>query len=314
MDDLEQFAERLRAACPGLTIKVSATGNLSIRGVLGRKGFVKLAKERIGRIKKSERDRLRRERRSFLDLSSGSLYLDEEGLYLMIRLPKAKAIQLSPYQCALLGAILTNGGSTWFTEGLKGAQTRLTRRVRLEFGITVQPMAMSRFIDALRRKKIIETGSRPTWDAGKALETLREDFRASSLGNEAFYPGRPSEVEATLRAELGGRFSPGVAAALNATTGAWIEPRDYLVDRGALDLVPSLLGPELAEVPSSDRTRGTRERPFVVIRSTLRTPLRLLTAGGETLQPILALCVAEQAASPVARQVAQEALRKWVES
>jgi hypothetical protein len=212
---------------------------------------------------------------------------------------------LSPYQCALLSAILERDGREWFERGLTGPQVNLIRLMKLELGVEVSPMAMSRFLGALRTKGITRAGDKTKLVPQKALASLREDFRLSAVGRAETYAGDYRVIEARLEEQLGKRFARGVADVLLKETGSWIEPRDYLVDRSALPIVQETLG---SSVPRAYKGE------VVVIRAALRVPLGLLTLGQPSLQPLLGLAEAARSNSPVARQTSLEAWKKRVQA
>ena len=298
MGELTNFAGRLGQECPTLDVQVSRN-ELAIDSGGAR---VRLRGDQISKLDARERRRRRREGTSYLDLGTGSLYVDEPGLFLYLRLPPSARSRLTPYQCALLAAILDDGGSEWFVSGIAGPQVDLIRRVKLELGVEVPPMAMSRFLDALRRKGVLRSHRKASWKRAKAFDSLRDDFRLSAVGRADTYAGDYLEVEKEFAEQLGGRLARGVADALTRQTGAWIEPRDYLVERGALSTIQELLG---GPVP-----RGY-EGTVVTVRPALRVPLRLLTLGTDSLHPILGIAEALRMDSPVAREAGREAWERW---
>jgi hypothetical protein len=298
MADLAQFASRLSQRCPTLDVAGSAK-ELTVRR--GGKTVRLRAGEEVSTFDARERSRRRREGLSYLDLGTGSLYVDEPGLFLYVRLPRSAASRLSAYQCALLSAILDGGRREWFELGIAGSQVDLIRLVKLELGIEVSPMAMSRFLEALRTKGIVRGDGRARLVRQRAFRSLREDVRLSAVGRAETYAGDYRVVEERLDEQLGSRFARGVADVLLRETGAWIEPRDYLVDGSALPGIRSSLG---SPVP------GGYKGEVVIVRPALRVPLGLLTLGRRSLQPLLGLAEAARSDSPVARQAGLEAWKK----
>ena len=197
-----------------------------------------------------------------------------------------------------MAAILDRGERGWFAGGSSGSQVELIQRVKLELGIEVAPMAMSRFLSALQGRGILRLEGDRGWRRDLAYDSVKEDFRLSAIGRASTYAGDHQQVEDALVESLGGRFARGVADVLSQETGAWIEPRDYLVDRSAIGLVQERLG---GPVP-----RGY-EGSVVVIRPALRVPLVLLTLGGPAIQTALGIAEALKMESPVAGQAAREA-------
>ena len=298
MQDLEPFARRLRQACPTLDVALSRGQLVLARGPLE----VRLRRgKQISTFDASERTRRREGGITYLDLRTGSLFVDEPGLFLYLRLPPFAGARLSPYQCALLAVLLEGDAGAWFASGISGPQVDLIRLTKLELGIEVPRMAMSRFLRALRWKGIVSEDSREAWRSDRALEALREDFRLSAIGRPADYAGDYREVENRLADRLGERFARGVADVLSKETGAWIEPRDYLVDPSALSEVRGVLGSPIAR-----RYEGA----VVTIRPAVRVSLELLTLGRESLRPLLGLTEAMRADSPVARQAGRKAWEK----
>lgn len=300
METLNQFATRLSRQCPALDVSGSET-ELTIRR--GRKIVRLRAGADVGTFDARERSRRRGEGTSYLDLGTGSIYVDEPGLFLYLRLPRSATGRLSPYQCALLSAILETKGRAWFEAGLVGPQVDLIRLAKLELGVDVAPMAISRFLESLRATQIVTKGERPKLVKQEAFRSLRDDFRLSGVGRAETYAGQYRAVEEALDERLGDRFARGVAGVLLEETGAWVEPRDYVVDPSALPAVQETLG---APVP-----RGYRGA-VVVIRPAQRVPLGLLTLGRASLQPLLGLAEAARSDSPVARQAGLEAWKERV--
>lgn len=290
MGNLAEFAAKLSQECPTLDIRRSR-GALIIRR--GRTTARLRAKKEIAMFGARERSRRREEGINYLDLGTGSLFVDEPGLFLQVTLPRSMSVRLSPYQCALLSAVIGKGASEWFERGIAGPQVDLIRIIKLELGIAVPPMAMSRFLNALRRRGILRKDGKRSFQSKQAFDSLREDFRLSAVGRADTYAGDYRSVQERLAERLGKRFALGVAAVLGDKTGAWIEPRDYLVDRSALPLIQDALG---SPVP-----RGY-EGTAVVIRPALRVPLGLLTLGQQSIQALLAFSEATRMDSPVARQ------------
>jgi hypothetical protein len=304
MMNLTTVARQLREQCPTLNVSGSLE-ELTVRR--GRKTVRLRHGDEISRFDARERSRRRSEGLSYLDLDSGALYIDQPELFVYVKLALSTKARLSPYQCALLSAILERGGREWFESGVTGPQVDLIRRIKLELGVEVSPMAMSRFLEALRTKGIVLEDGPASLVAREALTALREDFRLSAVGRADAYAGDYRSVEESLGDQLEQRFARGVADVLSKRTGAWIEPRDYLVDRSALPSVQNSLG---GPVP-----RGYEEAT-VVIRPAMRVPLGLLTLGQPSIQPLLGLAEAAQSESSVARQAALEAWkelsdRKW---
>jgi hypothetical protein len=295
---LTDLTLRLARECPNLEFRASRGGLTIRRGGLS----VRLRRKSISNFAARERRERREEGVSYLDLGTGSLFVDEPGLYLYITLPRSPAVRLTPFHCALLGLILAREGTEWLVRGLVGSQVDLIRRMKFELGVDLSPMAMSRLLDVLRRKGIVGEGVPPTWNAERACDALRSDFRLSAVGQAETYAGEAEEVEVNLSESLGVGFARGVAEALNRASGAWIEPRDYLIERSAITVVRELLGN-----PVPREYRGAT----VTIRPVARLSLSLLTAGTDSIQPALAFVEAMQSTSPVQRQVGVEAWEKW---
>lgn len=297
MDDLTRIASHLRAEVPSLGVELATSGLVLRRASAEIRLF---RGEDIGHFTPAERQRRRSEGRSYLDLDTGSLYVDGPGqLLLYLRLGNPSAPRLSPYQCALLSMLLERDGGAWLEGQVDRPQVQLIRQLRLEFGIEVSPMNMSRFLVAIRKKKVIADSDIPTFDRPAAFSLLRDDFRLSAVGRGRNYAAEPSMVESELEATLGPLFARGVAQVLLDETGAWVEPRDYLVDSSAITRVRRVLGPM---VPP-DYGGAT-----VLIRAVHRVPLHMLTLGRPALQPLLALVEAMQSESPIAMQ---EGLAAW---
>ena len=298
MGDLTRYASRLGRQCPTLDIKGSEK-ELTVRR--GRTSVRLRAGDQVSTFDARERSRRRREGISYLDLDTGSLYIDEPDLFLHIWLGRSARPRLTPYQCALLSAILESGGREWFELGITGRQVDLIRLTKLELGVEVSSMAMSRFLEALRTKGIVREHEKARLVRRKAFRSLREDFRLSAVGRAGTHAGDYRVIEDGLGKQLGKRFAHGVADVLLKEAGAWIEPRDYLVDGSALPTIQESLG---SPVP-----RGYKGE-VVVVRPALRLPLGLLTLGRQSLQPLLGLVEAARSDSPVARQASLDALKK----
>lgn len=299
MGDLTQFASRLARQCPTLAVAGSEKELTVRRGPT----TVRLrAGDEVSRFDARERLRRRSEGLPYLDLATGSLYIDEPNLFLYVKLPRSAAPRLSPYQCALLSAVLDSGGRGWFEPGIKGPQVNLIRLMKLELGVEVSPMAMSRFLEALRSKGIVRDSARLVKQ--KAFSSLRDGFRLSAVGRAETYAGDYRVVEGILEERVGKRFARGVADVLLSETGAWIEPRDYLVDSSAL--------PNIREALGSPVPRGYKGE-VVLVRPAMRVPLGLLTLGRPSLQPLLGLAEAARSDSPVARQAGLDAWQKRVQ-
>lgn len=300
MKTLDELAEALRRELPGLEVEVVGGGLTLSRPGMGE--VVRLDKEQISTLSAKERRRCREQGLGYLDLGTGAVYVDEPGVLLYLTVQRRGPTRLTPYQCALLGAILTVQGAEWFLGGLAGSQVDLIRRVKLELGVDVQPMTMSRFIDALGRTGTMGSGARPRWKTSKALDAIRCDFQLSKVGRAANYAGRYEEVENKLSKQLGSDFATGVARAVYYKAAAWIEPPDYLIEPSALPEVERLLGAPV---------RKGYAGPMVVLRVAQNVPLRLLTLGEGQLQPILGIAEATRGESSVARQKAREVWQQW---
>jgi len=300
MTTLDELAEALRRELP--TLEVEVVGGELILSRPGTGEAVSLGKEQISTFSVKERRRRREQGLGYLDLGTGSLYVDEPTLLLCLALPKRAAARLTPYQCALLGALLTTNGVDWFVRGLDGSQVDLIRRVKLELGVDVQPMAMSRFLDGLRRLGVVGTGRRRRCRTAKALDVILSDFQLSNIGRAASYAGTYEEVERALATIPGLALHGGVARTVYEEAGAWIEPRDYLVEPASLPEVERVLGAPV---------RKDYAGPSVTIRLAQRVPLQLLTSGGDRLQAVLGIAEAAKSSSPVARQKALELWKRW---
>ncbi len=297
MNDLRQFADRLAAACPGLSAVVRRGDvRLQFSG-----GELRLGSEQDGQFSARERDRFRAEGTSFVDISTGEVFANEKGLYLFVRLGRKSSDSLSAYQCALLASIQIGGQADAFAEWATGSQVELIDRIKFLYGVEVSPMVMSRFLAAIRKRGVLPPTTTPTWDRDQALAVVRTDFRLSAVGRVQTYAGEAPEVQDKLTQQFGERFVPGVAEVLSSAVGAWIEPRDFLADPSALPEIRKLLGPQVGS-----SYRG----PVVQIRPTNRAPLRLLTKGTNCLLPLLGAADALKSDSPVTRQAGKEA---WAE-
>lgn len=293
MRNLNELAEELERTCPALAARVIRNG-LELRSDGAR---LRLGSKQVGEFLPGERARFKEMGESFADLTSGEVFVNEEGLYLYVKLARAQTGKLSPYQCALLAAIQVGSHSKSFPGWSLGPQVELIDRIKFLFGIDVTPMAISRFLTSLRARGILTTSARPTWNSKKAFATIKNDFRLSAVGRTQTYAGTAAEVQDRLSKKLGERCATGVAEVLSREVGAWIEPRDFLVDPSALGIVREMFG---AEVPKS--YRGA----VVQIRPTNRAPLRLLTLGTGSLLPILGAAEALRSRSPIARQAGKE--------
>lgn len=295
---LSRLASRLARECPSLRAEVEG-GRLLVRR--GASTFW-IGPERVSSFDAMQCRRWRAEGVSYVDLRSGSVYLDEPGLFLYVRLTPPTTSRLSPYQCALLSALMTLASPEAIEAVLAGPPARSRTLVKLEVGIEISPVAMSRFLGALRRANVVRE-DRSGWEPAQALERLRADFRLSGVGRAADYAASAEDVANLLAEALGDRIVEGVAGVLLEKAGAWIEPSDYIVDRSALPRVTQLLG---APVPAS------YQGPIVRIRPSQRVPFSLLTLGKRRLQPLLAFIEAARMNSPVAAQVGNDLWRKEV--
>jgi hypothetical protein len=297
MFTLEQIATQLARECPRLEVRVSE-GGLEIRR--GRNS-VRILQPGIGELGPRERRIMRSEGRSYVDLGTGSVYVDEPGLLLYARVSTIPATGLTAYQCALLSGILERGGAEWFVAGRGASQVRLIRRMRLELGVEVPANGMSRFLRALRETGIAAADGDGKLAVETALQRIRKDFRLGAVGQAERYAGEAELVTREVRDQLGAGIAGGVTEVIHELGGAWLEPRDFLVDPGAMPAVSGLLG---APVPRD------YDGPTVILRPTKRVPLGLLTLGTGALQPLLALAEAIRDPSPVARQAGLEAWRE----
>jgi hypothetical protein len=298
MDALPRLASRLRAELPGLTVEPTPTGLNLRRG--GAKVTLRQGDD-INTFSASDRRARQRARRPYLDLSTGSLYVETPGLLLFLRLGELAPARLSPYQCALLALLLEHEDGTWFEREGRRPQVELARLLRLDFGVDVSPMNLSRFLVALTERNIMSEEGTLKLDRRAALGALRDDFRPSALGKAYRFAGDPADVEASLEPLGVQSFARGIAEVLARETGALVEPKDYIVERGELPGIRAQLGPP---VPSD--YRGAQ----VLIRAAQRVPLALLNLGRGTLQPLLAIVAGLQSDSPVARSAAEEALER----
>jgi hypothetical protein len=244
--------------------------------------------------------------RPYFDLATGTLFVDAPRLLLYLRLEELATPRLSPYQCALLAPLLEHEGGKWLEREGRRSQVEFARLLRLDLGVDVSPMNVSRFMSALSARGIAPETDTFTLDRSAALGALRDDFRLTAVGQVHRFAGAPSDVESALEPLGKERLARGVADVLARETGAIIEPRDYVVDRDELPRIRAALG-----APVKRDYGGAH----VLIRAAQRVPFALLTLGRGSLQPLLAVVGALRSESPVARGAAEEAferrLRAW---
>ena len=269
----------------------------------------------IKRFSRSVVSQVEREGHSFLDLKSGLLHVEADGLLLHFQLQPAST-KLTPFLCAVLALVLQRrifpdgefGGTGEAPLPLFGKQTLLSKEWSRALGAEVSPMAMHRLLKSLRLVGLLDEDPRTTDELNVAgcFELLRQDFRLSGVGRGEFYCALPGELELLAR-ELGAGFSWGVSQTLSLLGGGWVEPRDALVDPAYLSEVRKLLGPRMTDGAA----------PGVVVRPTRRVSLSLLCTelprlSDETLlNPLLAACEASNSEDPVQREIGARLWKRW---
>ena len=296
---LATLAEELEQRIPGLKAVASAGGLKLEWG--GRSRRFKPQSE-VGRFEPKDRKSRIAEGRAFVDVGSGTVFVGEADWLLYLTVKRKEPSGLTPYQCALLAELLVTGAWKTFVPAMAGQQVDLIVLLRLETGLDVAPMAMSRFLEQLDKRQIVVRKEEPKMDLKLAMETILSDFRISMVGKEERYAGTSDSVEGMVASALGSRFAGGIAGLMRRETSALVEPKDYLVDRSALGELRSLLGQ-----PVDKKYRGD----FVKIRTATRVPLGLLTGGSASIQPLLGAAVALNSSSPVQREAGAEIYEKW---
>ncbi len=297
-EGLDQFTGELEKRIPTLVAKATQRG-LELRW---RDRTVRLKPEDLGRFGPRQRRERMAEGRPFLDLSSGTLFVGEDDWLLYLTVKPQTSSRLTPYQCALLGKLLVSGLWKEFVPATIGQQVDLIAWLRLETGLDLPPMAMSRFLEQLSAREILVGDDEPKMNLQLAVETVRSDFQYSKVGKEESYAGSRKDVQQRVLPVVGSRIVEGVAGLLARESSAIIEPVDYLVARDAIGDVRKTLGG-----PVSKNYKGER----VLVRTANRVPLELLTAGFETLQPLLGSVVAMKSSSAVGREAGREVYERW---
>ncbi len=311
---LDDWVEVARQRLPALGVRV-ARGGL----VLEWKGErARIPRARIGRFDRGEISQIEREGGSFLDLKSGLLHVEDDGLLLHLQIQVA-ATKLTPFLCAVLALILQQrimpdgelGGTGGRGLPLFGKQTLLAKEWSRALCTEISPMAIHRLFKSLRMAALLNEDLRDTdeLDLLGCIQLLRKDFRLSSVGQGEFYCALPGEL-GLLERELGSGFAWGVSQTLSLFGGGWVEPRDVLVDPTYLSEVRKLLGP---------RMTGSAA-PAVLVRPTRRVGLSLLCmelprlSDEAFLNPLLAACEAMNSEDPVQREIGTRLWSRWSEA
>jgi hypothetical protein len=300
---LERWVQAAQDLLPAVEMKIDSRGLLLCHS--GKE--VRLP---ASRIRAFERGAPHLEGSSYLDLSTGLLHIEAEGLLIHLQRPIPSAV-LTPFLAALLGRLLLPAvfPTDFAPLPLTGQQVLLAKEWSRELSTEISPVAMNKLHKLLREEPLVEEdgSGRRELDFERCLALLVEGFRLGGIGRVESYFAPPEALE-RLERNLRDTLARGVTDTLSKLGGGWIEPRDFIAAPATIADVGEALGPPAPE--------GARET--ILVRRASRVPLALLcprSEGGSeglTLNPILAVAEALNSPDPVVRELGMRVRTKWL--
>lgn len=306
--DLEAWMLAAREQLPQIDVQ-STDGGLVITW---QKRRVDLPAARVRRFEASE---LNGFEGSYLDLRSGVLSIEDEGILVHVKVSAARP-GLTAQLCAILAQGLLSRLDCALMKGkvrpamllLIGKQGQLAREWSRELDTDISTMVMNRLLAALRRAGLLDGEPRDLSELplGPGLDLLRAEFRMNGIGRCESYRVAEGDVIHLVDA-LGDAIAWGTSYSLSHLAGGWVEPQDILVDPLVIGEVRRLLGPPV-------KRGGPHE---LLVRPTSRVRLALLVVDRDegtttrVLNPILATCDALRSSDAVKRQLASQIWEGW---
>jgi len=288
---LEAWARTLQELLPEVKVEATRVGlRMAFEGKIVRVPVGKDATER-----------------SFLNLETGTLRVQEDGVLLLIERPPERT-NLTPFLSALLARlILPNVLPSAPRLAISGPQLLLSKEWSQALGTEVTPVAVNKLLKVLRLEGAITESpqSTRTLKFQLCLDLLARDFRLPKVGRAALFFATNESLQ-ELQEALPGFLALGATETLSRLGGGWVEPRDILIAPQAISTVRSILGASLAE----------EGQGAISVRKASRVPLELLalpdpSTGGLALNPILAMADALGAHDPIVRELGSNLMAKW---
>jgi len=283
----KRLAATLHRECPELETEPVAN---ALRWRRGKGPFRTLDARHVRRFANAA-ERTEYAGKTYFDEATGTLHLVDKDTLIHVR-SDARIAYLSPMECCLTASLAEIEAET-ASRLLAGPTTQLARWFGLALGTVVLDMAVSRL-----KRSLLETGvfdpERNGFDPTAARAQVGEDFRFSSVGPAVRFRCQGSGDAHTKLSQLPqGSVLEGLSA-LILESGAFVDERDYIVERRVLTQVREIFGPPFR--------KPDEQGPTLAVRSARRIPLRFIEDGKRPgrMNRLLAAAELRRALGPLA--------------